>query len=308
MSEFIEKPWKELNKKETNHEKKEQIKVLTDKEFKNDLEARDAYDGSRQKLITCLNNCSNTLQDLEHYLYRLSVLPNWQKHVLNLQKQIKTVYAQIEPKFKDTIKSVNIPKQFLSPEKQTNFVSESKSLPNSATADTIFSNAKNKLLNINNWSSAWSGNFTLLWKDWKPKKTNPEVWDLIEIHVAWSLSAADLTWLSKVHVKVEKINDSEDEISITVRPCAAPWDNVDDINHFYTKNSTNTFMLSKEINAIWMPIIAFHTHWRNLELNWIQWVAWWWGEVSWWNKAQRFDLWTHVLGNALKEHKDLDDK
>ena len=142
-------------------------------------------------------------------------------------------------------------------------------------------------------------NFNLLDKTWKPKIWAAAVWDLIEIHWAGSLSKVDITWLSKVHVKIETVVVTWDEISITVRPSAAPWDDASDINHFYTKNTTNTFTLSKEINALGLPVVAFHTDWRNLEYNWIQWVTWMWIEVVGANAWQRYDVWSHILSDIL---------
>lgn len=52
-------------------------------------------------------------------------------------------------------------------------------------------------------------------------------------------------WTEVIEIRASETNSKDNYYSVTIRPCAAPGAERDTVAHFYTDQSTNTFIVSK---------------------------------------------------------------
>ena len=141
------------------------------------------------------------------------------------------------------------------PEQKTG---QEKNILESATAETdeaakaLFLKAKERLLNINNWSEyagAASAKFTLTDAEGAPLDTKPEKDNLfkIEIPAPGNKSGEGFDW-----VRIEAVEEMEDEqnnyefVAIKVRPCSSPLNDLPQVAHFFSEESTSSFVVQRK--------------------------------------------------------------
>ncbi|MFN8577800.1 MAG: hypothetical protein U0354_13175 [Candidatus Sericytochromatia bacterium] len=127
---------------------------------------------------------------------------------------------------------------------------------------------KKRLLDINNWGSICgnlSGEFILLDSQGNEKSSKPNKGDLIKINIplTTSIEGQGFEWVKIQEIK--EINKEEKNINavyFTLSPTGNPNTDSDTIAHFYTDDATNTFIILRENNKIYVGI-----HGRNEVAN-----------------------------------------
>ncbi|PKL74861.1 MAG: hypothetical protein CVV27_18340 [Candidatus Melainabacteria bacterium HGW-Melainabacteria-1] len=123
------------------------------------------------------------------------------------------------------------------------------------SARTSYSDARAKLLDINNWdecsSTGRSASFQLVGPDGNTRSGTPRVGDYIRIDLP---GPSGYDW-----VQIEDIRDTPNMASITVRPSNDPTSDSDETSHFFTSAATNTFTVERDGNGLTM----FHVNGRN---------------------------------------------
>ncbi len=129
-----------------------------------------------------------------------------------------------------------------------------------------FSAAKERLMNIGEWHNTAEGisaRFQL--KDLKGGDVHrwPEEGDYIRIDIPGpGIKAGEgYDWVRIEEIK-EVNSESVDSIAITVRPASNPSTDNDSIAHFYSGQSTSTFVITRENNSVTAAIYD-----RNIESN-----------------------------------------
>ena len=128
---------------------------------------------------------------------------------------------------------------------QTNTES-SVHLSSEAEAKKFFTEAKHRLLNINNWhqyAGRASAEFQLTDHVGKPVTRPPQKGDHFKIDIPGPGTA---TGEGHDWVQVEAIEEQEDSIGIRVRPVSNPTNERKDIAHFFTGDATSTFIVKRE--------------------------------------------------------------
>ncbi len=120
----------------------------------------------------------------------------------------------------------------------------------------IFKRAYNRLLNVNAWhkfSGKATADFELKDPQGEGKHRLTHVNDYFKIDIPGPGSAAGdgYDW-----VNVEEIEDKtnpeaeEESVSMRVRPCTDPTNESTDVAHFFTDESTSTFVISRKGNTV----------------------------------------------------------
>jgi hypothetical protein len=135
-------------------------------------------------------------------------------------------------------------------------------------AHELFMLAKSRLKDVSNWhtfSGTGSSRFTLTDTQGNPLYRMAEKGDhfYIDLPAPGTLAGDGLDW-----VRIEAIEDIEDAnaeteyITITVRPVANPRHPDKEIAHFYSHNSTSTFIVERYLNHVSAAV-----HGRNETTN-----------------------------------------
>ncbi len=132
----------------------------------------------------------------------------------------------------------------------------------SITADSrqealdIFNRAYNRLLNVNAWrklSGKATADFELIDPQGEGEHRLARVNDYFKIDIPGPGSAAGdgYDW-----VKIEELEDKtnpeagEESVSMRVRPCTDPTNESTDVAHFFSDESTSTFVISRKGNTV----------------------------------------------------------
>lgn len=123
---------------------------------------------------------------------------------------------------------------------------------------------KNRLLDINNWGNICgnlSGEFILLDSRGNEKKTKPNSGDLIKINIplTTSIEGQGFEWVKIQEInEINNIDTNINAIYFTLTPTQNPNTDSNITAHFYTDDATNTFIVLREHNKIYVGI-----HGRN---------------------------------------------
>ncbi len=135
-------------------------------------------------------------------------------------------------------------------------VIEKKNFDSLANARSAFLQARDLLLDVNNWHTlcgAASSKFILTDSDGKEIQRNAQEGDHFKIDVPGPGSATGegYDWV-KIECIEEKINGNEGVVCITVRPATNPNNANPDIAHFFTEEASSSFVVRQkglEVNA-----------------------------------------------------------
>lgn len=137
---------------------------------------------------------------------------------------------------------------------------------NDAEAKSFFTQAKQRLLAVNDWgkiAGKLSADFQLT--DVKGKEVNRTVQKddhfKIDIKGPGSKAGNGHDWVRVEDVK-EVHNPDVDSVAIRVRPDSDPQTSNNNIAHFYSEKSTSTFVVTREKNRVTASIFD-----RNIEAN-----------------------------------------
>ncbi len=157
----------------------------------------------------------------------------------------------------------------LVPENETGAGSDTEhSITFSSTeeAQQFFEVVKQRLLNVNNWhllSGQASAVFILTDEKGKEVSRTAQLGDCIKIDIPGpgSLTGKGFDW-----VQIEAVEDSSSEtidvISLRVRPCDSPLVTSSKVAHFFSEESSSTFMVKRESKKITASV-----HGRNEKPN-----------------------------------------
>ena len=119
-------------------------------------------------------------------------------------------------------------------------------LPDESQAKKFFGEAKQRLLNINNWHQ-YAGNASAEFQltDNKGNTINraPRKGDHFKIDIPGPgpVTGEGFDW-----VQVEAIEQDENSISIRVRPATNPTNERNDVAHFFSEDATSSFIIKRE--------------------------------------------------------------
>lgn len=121
-----------------------------------------------------------------------------------------------------------------------------KNMSSAAKAVELFTIARRRLLDINNWkkySGVLSAEFKLTDMDGNPLEGPPQVGNLIRIDLPGPgpRKGDGYDW-----VYIEEIQDQTDFTGMRVRPVAAPTSDENATSHFFTDAATSTFLVKRE--------------------------------------------------------------
>ncbi len=154
----------------------------------------------------------------------------------------------------------------LIPDHNTGVVIESAASADCKDADearSLFSIAKDRLLQVNNWhqlAGVISASFQLIDSDGKEVSRNAQKGDYFKIDIPGpgSKAGGGFDW-----VKVEDLNEVSkpdvDSVGLRVRPASNPLSSNDSIAHFYSEESTSTFIVTRENNTIKASVYDVNT-------------------------------------------------
>jgi len=128
---------------------------------------------------------------------------------------------------------------------QTNTES-SVHLSSEAEAKKLFTEAKQRLLNINDWhqyAGRASAEFQLTDNVGNVITRPPQKGDHFKIDIP---GPGTVTGEGHDWVQVEAIEEDEDSIGIRVRPVSNPTKERNDVAHFFTGDATSTFIVKRE--------------------------------------------------------------
>ncbi|MCX2574894.1 hypothetical protein [Pedobacter sandarakinus] len=133
-----------------------------------------------------------------------------------------------------------------------------------AAAEMVFTQAADRLLNVNRWGDlANISSFQLLNTKGVRVERRAEVGDFIRIDIPGPGTAAGMgyDW-----VRIEAINADDTQlerfVSMTVRPSKHPIEGNDEIAHFLTEKATSTFIVRIKDNTVFAE-----EHARNEQPN-----------------------------------------
>lgn len=149
--------------------------------------------------------------------------------------------------------NLNVPPQFTGAETKTEF---------SITADSeqdaikLFKRAKDNLTDVNNWDKicgTGSAVFKLIDLNGNPVNRHVKVDDYFKIDIPGPGPAAGdgYDW-----VQVEKIEESENELTIQVRPASSPQTEKDVVAHFFAETATSSFIVKRDNNTVTAFVIG----------------------------------------------------
>ena len=113
-------------------------------------------------------------------------------------------------------------------------------------AKEFFKEAKLRLLTINKWhqhAGSATADFQLTDETGKPVSRSPQKGDhfKIDIPAPGSVTGEGHDW-----VQVEAIEEEEDYMGIRVRPATNPTNQRKDVAHFFSEDSTSTFVVKRK--------------------------------------------------------------
>lgn len=138
--------------------------------------------------------------------------------------------------------------------------------PGAAEAILFYERAKSRLLDVNNWeriAGALSASFRIVDAGGKegPEQVQKGCYLRIDVPGPGSKAGDGYDW-----VFVEELSEKEEEdrqgIGFRVRPCENPLGNPDETAHFYSNESTSSFIVTREGNQVYAWIID-----RNIKPN-----------------------------------------
>ena len=141
-----------------------------------------------------------------------------------------------------------------------------KSCAHLAEANALYATAKERLLNVSQWHQVAGealAHFTLTDASGTPLSGHAQKGNLIKVDIPGpGTDAGDgFDWVLIEEIKEESAPDAE-SIAIRVRPTADPSSETQETSHFYDKQGTSTFTLSKsDLN------VTAGVYDRNLEPN-----------------------------------------
>jgi len=139
---------------------------------------------------------------------------------------------------------------------------ESREFLNEQAAIEFFEKVNLKLFDINNWHQVCRSTSSKFYlksgKDLSSKQT-PEVGDFICIDIPGpsTLSGKGYDWV-KIEAISKETNNAGEVIAMTVRPHSNPTKDLKNIAHFFTEDSTSTFMITRQNN-----FVTAEVHGRN---------------------------------------------
>jgi hypothetical protein len=141
--------------------------------------------------------------------------------------------------------------------------SASEDFSSSEEAQAFFATAKSRLLAVNNWhevAGKASAAFQLVDKDGHEVSRNVEKGDYFKIDVPGPGSSAGdgYDWVQVEEVK-HVLQDDVDSVGLRVRPSRNPQSKDESIAHFYSNESTSTFIVTRENNKITATIYDRNT-------------------------------------------------
>lgn len=136
----------------------------------------------------------------------------------------------------------------------------------SESAKLFYNISRDRLLDVNNWhklAGMISAKFQLIERTGDPINRKAKTGDYIRVDIPGPGPSAGngYDWVS-----IEEIKDVEEEeiqsTGLRVRPAANPFGNKDETAHFYSKDATSNFIVTREGNIISAWIID-----RNIKPN-----------------------------------------
>lgn len=130
-------------------------------------------------------------------------------------------------------------------------------------AKAFYATVKNRLLAVNNWdqlAGVGSAEFQLIDKDGHEVDRKVEIGDYFKIDIPGPGSEAGqgYDWVQVEDLK--EVNQPEvDSVGIRVRPSTNPFSQDESIAHFYSADSTSTFIVTRESNKITATIYDRNT-------------------------------------------------
>lgn len=133
-------------------------------------------------------------------------------------------------------------------------VEELVSLPNEREAKLYFTNARDRLRSVNEWSKIagnLSADFHLINSNGEPVNRFVVKGDFIRIDIPGpgSQSGDGFDWVQVEEVTSET-TEEEDIFSFRVRPTSNPFGSRDEIAHFFSRESTSTFLITRTKNIV----------------------------------------------------------
>ena len=152
-----------------------------------------------------------------------------------------------------------IPKQFKGSHTDTGYYVD---CIDEAEASELYTEAKNRLLKISEWhhySGDGTADFNLTDTEGQLVSRLAQVSDHFKIDIPGpgSVTGDGFDW-----VKIEKIEESDDQTVVQVRPATNPTNQDSAIAHFFTDEASSTFIVKK----VSLRILA-EVHGRNEEAN-----------------------------------------
>lgn len=145
----------------------------------------------------------------------------------------------------------------LIPENKTGVVIDSADatgLENEEQAKAFFDIAKERLLNVNNWhqiTGVLSAKFQLIDKEGHEVNRKVQKGDYFKIDIPGPGSEAGqgYDWVCVEDLK-EVAGQQVDSVGLRVRPASNPFSKDESIAHFYSEDSTSTFIVTREGNNV----------------------------------------------------------
>src|SRR4051812_32960930 len=139
------------------------------------------------------------------------------------------------------------------PEHQTGIQTNTESsaeLDNTEQAIQFYQTVKSRLLNINQWhqlAGSATANFQLINTQGNHVQRSAQEGDFFRIDIPGpgNPSGEGDDWV-RIESVEEGIKNGEDFTAITVRPSPAPVNNSENVAHFFSDESTSTFMVRRE--------------------------------------------------------------
>lgn len=130
-------------------------------------------------------------------------------------------------------------------------------------AKLLFNTAKQRLLAVSNWhkiAGEAGAKFTLIDKDGQEVNRDVEKGDYFKIDIPGPGSSAGdgYDWVQVEELKFVS-DESVDSIGLRVRPSTNPLSQDNSIAHFYSQESTSTFIVTREANKITATIYDRNT-------------------------------------------------
>jgi hypothetical protein len=144
-------------------------------------------------------------------------------------------------------------KNDLIPEQKTGAQTNTESEIEFATteeATAFFNKVKDRLLHVNGWqqlAGSPSASFQLMDAEGKEVDRAARKGDYFKIDIPGpeNGSGAGYDW-----VRIEEVGETENELTLLVRPCPNPFENNEEISHFFSPEATSSFKVSREKNTV----------------------------------------------------------